>query len=429
MILLPGYSSRHTDDGSSILLTPYRSGSGTPEEEEELALLQKLEKSQTQRAISTPMETTAAPQKADTKAEHGGAVAARKDSESPGASPALPQRNTATPAGTTKKDLGLDEALLDGEVRYREAERLDLTKDQALSVLQKFGVTPSTPDSWAENQGIDIEGGFWSHGSWNYFRSKYGLQGKSNREVAQFMSDKANATQARKELFMAHGGKDKDRLKVLSALSDLASVAALPLDIPKAASLPIIGTALATKVGGGVKLKGLGPLKGPADLKFPPSATPLQKAEAHAYTAAANHAHRIGALSPTGRVSTIGALGAAGSSAAASERAAAVAKGIPYRGVVGHGPDTTWTGNAIPPVWLDQTRRVNSSMGGQAAHFPIGFQPTGFTVGDPRSATPMFRMNLPPARPPVVRPPLRTLPPPPFPPPYGNIEDEDRDTR
>lgn len=425
MILLPGYSSRHSDDGSSILLTPYSSGTGTPEEEEELALLQNLEKSQTQRAISAPMEMTAAPQNADTKADHDGMVAARKDPEFPGASPALHQRNTATLTGTTRKDLGLDEALQDGEVRYREAERLDVTKDQALSVLEKFGVTPSTADSWAKNQGVDIEGGFWSHGQWNYLRDKYGLKGKSNREVAEYMSDKANATQARKELFMAHGGKDKDRLKILSALSDLASVAALPLDIPKAASLPIIGRALATKVGSGVKLKGLGPLKGPVDLEFPPSATRLEMAESHAYTAAGNHAHRIGALSPTGRVSTTGPLKRANAQAISSESKAAAARGVPYRGVVGHGPDTTWTGNAIPPVWLDQTKRVNSSLGAQARHFPLGFQPTGFTVGNPRSATPMFRMNLPPAPPPVVRPPLRTPPLPPLPPPYSSGDDEE----
>lgn len=351
---------------------------------------------------------------------------AQDDDQTPSTVPSSTSstRHTAPPTETTRKDLPLEEALKDGEVRYREAERLLVTKDQALNVLQKFGVTPSTAESWAENQGINIEGGIWSHGQWNYLRSKYGLQGKSNREVAEFMSDKANATQARKELFTALGGKDKERLKVAEALSDLASLAALPLDIPKAASIPLLGKALAQKIGSGVKMKGLGPLKGPVDFKYPANSTPLQKAESHAYVGTGNHAHRIGALSPTGRVSTSG-MKVAKQQAIATEKAAGVARGTPYRGVVGHGPDTTWTGNPIPPQWLDQSRLVNGSMGSQAAKFPLGFQPTGFTVGDPRSATPLFRMNLPPSPPPVVRPPLRVPTPPPVIPPHHMDAEEE----
>lgn len=312
-------------------------------------------------------------------------------------------------------------------MRYQEAERLALTREEAQRVLNEFGVTPSTADDWAENQGMKIEGGIWSHGQWNYFRSKYELEGKSNREIAEIMADKANATQARKELFMALGGKDKERLKVLNALSDIASVAALPLDVPKVTTLPLLGRGLATKVGSGGKVTGLGPMKGPADFKFLPNAEPLQKAEAHAYVGTANHAHRIGALSPKGRVSTKGPLGVAGSKAAAGERAGGAARGVPYRDVVGHGPDTTWTGKAVPPVWLDQSRSVNSSLGAQAAHYPLGYRPTGFTVGAPRAATPMFRMSLPPGLPPRVRPPLRLPPIPPPVPPHGVSDDDERD--
>ena len=55
-------------------------------------------------------------------------------------------------------------------------------------------------------------------------------------------------------------------------------------------------------------------------------------------------------------------------------------QGRPYQGVVGHGPDTTWTGKAEGYRWLDQNYRVNSSLGGQSTRYPIGFKPTGFVL-------------------------------------------------
>jgi hypothetical protein len=64
--------------------------------------------------------------------------------------------------------------------------------------------------------------------------------------------------------------------------------------------------------------------------------------------------------------------------AAAEERASAAAAGDPYVGHAGHVPDTTWTGKADPYQWLDLSPRVNSSLGGQAAHYPVGYKPTVF---------------------------------------------------
>lgn len=62
----------------------------------------------------------------------------------------------------------------------------------------------------------------------------------------------------------------------------------------------------------------------------------------------------------------MGLLRRQASHAAALERARALAAGTPYRGVVGHVPDTTWTGKPEPFEWADQSLTVNSSMGGQA---------------------------------------------------------------
>lgn len=44
----------------------------------------------------------------------------------------------------------------------------------------------------------------------------------------------------------------------------------------------------------------------------------------------------------------------------------------------GHVPDTTWTGSPQPYRWLDLSPRGKSSLGGQAAAYPVGYQPTGF---------------------------------------------------
>ncbi len=102
--------------------------------------------------------------------------------------------------------------------------------------------------------------------------------------------------------------------------------------------------------------------------------------EAAAY---GNLAEQNGFLSPTGRVSTVGALRADASAAADVVREAAAEAGTPYRFAVGHGPDTTWTGTPQSPYWQDTMQAINSSIGSQARRYPIGFRPTGFVyAGD-----------------------------------------------
>ena len=101
-------------------------------------------------------------------------------------------------------------------------------------------------------------------------------------------------------------------------------------------------------------------------------------AQIQAYVNGSNEALEAGYLSPSGRVSTKGALRTDASLAAAEERARAAAQGVPYEGHAGHVPDTTWTGNPDPYRWLDLTPRVNSSLGGQAVHYPVGYRPTVF---------------------------------------------------
>lgn len=151
-----------------------------------------------------------------------------------------------------RKNLKLEDAMKDGKVTYLEATQLDMSGGLAEKILKDRGITPDTADSWAKNQGVDIDdAGFWSNASWNYWRKEYGLEGKSNREVAEFMAAKANAYNARVEVFKAMGGADRDRIKALFALHDLASVATLPLALPSAGSLPWIGGKLATKIGSG----------------------------------------------------------------------------------------------------------------------------------------------------------------------------------
>jgi RHS repeat-associated protein len=110
----------------------------------------------------------------------------------------------------------------------------------------------------------------------------------------------------------------------------------------------------------------------------PPGATPQEIAQVKAYCDQCNLALEDGALSPTGRVSTSGALRAAASRSAAMERAAAIAQGNPYTGQAGHVPDTTWTGDPDPWGWMDLAPRVNASLGGQAVQYPIGYMPDEF---------------------------------------------------
>lgn len=121
---------------------------------------------------------------------------------------------------------------------------------------------------------------------------------------------------------------------------------------------------------------------GPVRFRPPPGATAEEIAQVRAYVDGCNAALCAGQLSPTGRVSTQGALRADASRAAAAERARAASAGTPYSGHAGHVPDTTWTGSAEPPAWMDLTPRVNTSLGGQSAHYPVGYRPTVFEFID-----------------------------------------------
>ena len=107
-------------------------------------------------------------------------------------------------------------------------------------------------------------------------------------------------------------------------------------------------------------------------------ATAAQDAQIREYVSIANLSIAEGYMSATGRVSTKGAMRAAASRSAAAERARAAAAGTPYRGVVGHGPDTTWTGRPDAPFWLDMNHSINSSLGRQSLDYPLGFKPRRF---------------------------------------------------
>jgi hypothetical protein len=130
----------------------------------------------------------------------------------------------------------------------------------------------------------------------------------------------------------------------------------------------------------GTAVAGADPLTGPVVFRAPPGASAEEIAQLQEYVQGSNEALAAGKLSPTGRVSTAGDLRTDASVAASQERTRAAAQGVPYQGHVGHVPDTTWTGNPQPHKWLDLTPRLNSSLGGQAAHYPLGYKPTGFAV-------------------------------------------------
>jgi hypothetical protein len=119
-------------------------------------------------------------------------------------------------------------------------------------------------------------------------------------------------------------------------------------------------------------------LSGPVVFRAPEGATAAEIAQLRAYVEGSNEALRNGVLSPVGRVSTKGTLRTDASIEAALERARAVEAGAPYQGHAGHVPDTTWTGNPVPHSWLDLSPRINSSLGGQAGRYPLGYKPTEF---------------------------------------------------
>jgi len=120
-------------------------------------------------------------------------------------------------------------------------------------------------------------------------------------------------------------------------------------------------------------------MSGPVVLRNPVAgASHAQVQQIRQYAEIANLAILEGYMSPVGRVSTQGELRTLASAAAAVEKATAKAVGRPYAGVVGHGPDTTWTGRPVSPFWLDMDASVNSSLGRQAQDYPIGYKPTRF---------------------------------------------------
>lgn len=172
-----------------------------------------------------------------------------------------------------------------------------------------------------------------------------------------------------------------DAGKVSELATDASKVATITGDISKAASITQDAGKLADVTETGVAgARAAAPLTGPVVFRAPPGATAEEFAQLQAYVKGSNEGLAAGKLSPTGRVSTAGDLRADASAAAAEERARAAAQGVPYAGHVGHVPDTTWTGSAQPYKWLDLTPRLNSSLGGQAAHYPLGYKPTVFRV-------------------------------------------------
>ena len=107
--------------------------------------------------------------------------------------------------------------------------------------------------------------------------------------------------------------------------------------------------------------------------------TAAQVAQLREYAALASLAEREGALSPTGRVSTNGAIERQASRARRLERARAKAAGEPYgSSVAGHSPDSGWVGKGDPPFWLPLDKSINSSLAGQQGRYPINYKPTRF---------------------------------------------------
>lgn len=119
-------------------------------------------------------------------------------------------------------------------------------------------------------------------------------------------------------------------------------------------------------------------MSGPVEFSNHEGASPEQMAQYQRYVEVGNEARDAGALSRTGRVSTNGGLGQAATRAARVERLAGARAGSPYVGVVGHGPDTTWTGNPVAFKWLDLDPKVNSSLAGQVNRYSVGYRPTEF---------------------------------------------------
>jgi hypothetical protein len=128
------------------------------------------------------------------------------------------------------------------------------------------------------------------------------------------------------------------------------------------------------------ELATLTPGDGPVTFKFRPDWEQPLVQNGVEHLDLANATRIEGGLSDSGRVSTKGDLRAALNDAAEAERARAERAGeTQYHGmVVGHGPDGTWTGEAVSRYYQAQYHSVNSSFGGQVNGYPVGFRPTIF---------------------------------------------------
>ncbi|WHM37543.1 LamG-like jellyroll fold domain-containing protein [Streptomyces sp. BPTC-684] len=123
---------------------------------------------------------------------------------------------------------------------------------------------------------------------------------------------------------------------------------------------------------------------GEAEVRIPDWATDDHVKQFEAYVDAANDAINKGQVSPSGRVSTKGAIRRDAAREAKRERARAEAAGTPYSGVAGHAPDAMWLGQGKPPTWIDMAMRVNSSLSAQGQRCPVGCKPKRFVIVDNR---------------------------------------------
>ena len=111
----------------------------------------------------------------------------------------------------------------------------------------------------------------------------------------------------------------------------------------------------------------------------PKVTTAAQEAQLREYASLSTLAEREGYLSPTGRVSTAGAIEREAARARVLERRRAALAGTPYdSNVAAHAPDSGWLGYGDPPFWLSTERRVNATIAGQQQRYPIGYKPTRF---------------------------------------------------
>jgi hypothetical protein len=127
-------------------------------------------------------------------------------------------------------------------------------------------------------------------------------------------------------------------------------------------------------------------LGGTVVVRIPAWANDDEVRQLREYVERSNIAARNGQLSPTGRVRTEGTLlRSLADNAVDRERRRAETAGMPYKGVVGHVPDPTWTGQPEPPQgWLDESLKINSSIGAQSRKYDYGYHPSEFVVEDLR---------------------------------------------